>query len=110
MIAFCGLDCNKCEAFLATANNDDALRAKLAKEWTEMYNVSITPEYVNCTGCHSTGVKIHYCENLCEVRKCATGRGVSTCAECPDFSCSHLDVILKMAPDAKKMLESLRGK
>ena len=33
-IAYCGLDCEKCEARIATMNNDDALRQKVAKEWS----------------------------------------------------------------------------
>ena len=39
-IAFCGLDCEFCEARFATANNDDALRRKVAKEWSEMNGVT----------------------------------------------------------------------
>jgi len=35
-IAYCGLNCETCEARLATINNDDALREKVAKEWGEM--------------------------------------------------------------------------
>ncbi len=30
MIAFCGLDCAKCDAFKTTASNNDALRIKVA--------------------------------------------------------------------------------
>ena len=30
-IAYCGLDCEGCDARIATANNDDALREKVAK-------------------------------------------------------------------------------
>lgn len=29
MIAYCGLDCEKCDAYLATINDDQALREKL---------------------------------------------------------------------------------
>ena len=29
-IAYCGLDCEKCEAMLATINNDNELRKKVA--------------------------------------------------------------------------------
>ena len=108
MIAFCGLDCGECDAFKATANDDDALRAKVAEEWSKAYNVSILPEYINCTGCHSAGVKVHYCESMCEVRKCAVGRGLDTCAHCGDFSCSLLAEIFKMAPHAERTLLSLR--
>ena len=34
--AYCGLDCETCEARLATVNNDDALRQRVAKEWSEL--------------------------------------------------------------------------
>jgi hypothetical protein len=108
MIACCGLDCTKCDAFIATANDDDALRAKLAEEWTKAYHTTISPEHINCTGCHSTGVKLLYCESMCEVRKCATGRRLGSCAECDDFSCSLLAEIFKMAPQAERILLSLR--
>ena len=33
MIAYCGLDCRKCDAYLATINDDQALREKTAKQW-----------------------------------------------------------------------------
>ena len=35
-IAYCGLDCETCEAREATITNDDELRAKVAKEWSEL--------------------------------------------------------------------------
>ena len=30
-IVFCGLDCEKCDAYIATKNDDQALREKTAK-------------------------------------------------------------------------------
>ena len=38
MIAYCGLDCEKCDAYLATIHNDQALREKTAKLWAELNN------------------------------------------------------------------------
>ena len=38
-IAYCGLNCEACEARLATMNNDDALRRKVAREWSELNGV-----------------------------------------------------------------------
>ena len=32
-IAYCGLNCEICEARIATVNNDNTLREKVAKEW-----------------------------------------------------------------------------
>ena len=51
MIAYCGLDCGKCDAYLATLNNDGVLREKTAKAWAELNNVPIQPKDINCLGC-----------------------------------------------------------
>jgi hypothetical protein len=110
MIGYCGLDCDQCGAFIATRNNDDALRAKVAKEWATLYNAPIKPEHINCTGCQSTGVKTYYCDQMCEIRKCAMKKSVTTCAQCSDFSCSLVDEVFRIAPQAKKTLEALRKK
>ena len=34
MIACCGLDCSKCEAYLATQEDNDVKRAEVAKKWS----------------------------------------------------------------------------
>ena len=49
-IAYCGLNCETCEARLATVNNDVELRRRIAKEWSELNGVEITPEMINCVG------------------------------------------------------------
>ena len=56
MIAHCGLDCSKCDAYIATINNDDELRESVAKLWSELNGVEITPEMINCEGCRVDGV------------------------------------------------------
>ena len=48
LIAICGLDCEKCDAYIATKNNDQALRVKTAKLWAELNNAPILPEHINC--------------------------------------------------------------
>ena len=56
-IAYCGLDCEACEARLATIGDDDGLRKKVAKLWSDLNSVEITPEMINCMGCRTDGVK-----------------------------------------------------
>ncbi len=34
-IAFCGPDCEGCEVRIATVNDDDKLRRKVAENWSE---------------------------------------------------------------------------
>ena len=49
--AYCGLDCGRCEARLATVNDDDALRRRVAALWSELNGVEITAESIHCSGC-----------------------------------------------------------
>jgi len=51
LIGCCGLDCEKCDARIATLTNDNALREKTAALWTKLNGVTILPEMINCTGC-----------------------------------------------------------
>ena len=80
MIGYCGLDCEKCDAYIATVNDDQALREKTAKLWAELNNAPI--------------------------RKCALNKGVSTCGDCPDLeNCPTVGAILENNPSA---LENLK--
>lgn len=57
LIAYCGLDCEKCDARMATLNNDNELREKTAKLWSELNGAEITAEMINCVGCRVDGVE-----------------------------------------------------
>ena len=104
-IAYCGLDCERCEARKATVNNDDALRVKVAKQWSELNGVEITPGMINCAGCRVPGAKTPYCDSLCPVRQCALGRGVETCGSCPEMeSCEKVGAILANSEEARRNL------
>ena len=106
MIAYCGLDCEKCDAYIATKNNDQKLREKTAKLWAELNNAPILPEHINCQGCRVDGIKTFYCESLCEIRQCALKKGVETCGECPELeTCQTVGAVVVNNPQA---LENLR--
>ena len=106
MIAYCGLDCEQCDAYLATRNNDQALREKTAKLWSELNQTTITPEEINCEGCRVDGVKTVYCEKLCPIRLCATAKGVETCGSCSNMeNCPKVGAIISNNPSALKNLK-----
>ena len=106
MIGCCGLDCEKCDAYLATINNDDELRAKTAKLWSELNNVEILPEMINCTGCRTNGVKTYYCSDMCEIRKCVQNKKFNTCGECSNMkSCKTVEEIHSNSDDAVNNLK-----
>ena len=50
MIGYCGLDCAACDAYLATVHDDQTLREKTAKLWSELNQAAILPEHINCLG------------------------------------------------------------
>ena len=58
MIAYCGLDCEKCDAYIATVRDDQALREKTAKAWAELNHAPILPEHINCLGCPRNPIEI----------------------------------------------------
>ena len=105
-IAYCGLDCSKCDAYLATVHNDQALREKTAKLWSELNHAVILPQHIRCEGCRADGVKTLFCERLCSVRLCAVKKGVKTCGDCPEMKkCPLVGRIFAGNPEALKNLK-----
>lgn len=105
-IAYCGLDCSKCEARLATVNNDDDLRKKVSELWSRLNGVEITPEMINCEGCRIDGKKTVFCDSLCEIRRCALGKKYETCGDCAKLeACEKLSMIISDNVEAKKNLK-----
>ena len=107
-IAACGLLCNECDAFLATATNDNDWRKRLAEYWSKEYKSEINPADINCTACMTKSKpKLSHCSE-CKIRECCVSRGFENCASCPDFSCEKTEGFYKMAPQAKLVLEEIR--
>lgn len=105
-IAYCGLDCETCEARIATVNNDSDLRQKVAKEWSALNGVEITPEMIHCEGCRIDGVKTIYCASLCPIRQCALGKQYETCGSCGEMeTCKKVGAILGNNAGARKNLK-----
>ena len=106
LIAYCGMDCAECPAYLATKNNDQSLREKTAAEWTIMHDYAFTPDMINCTSCKCDGAKICYC-SMCCVRKCAIEKGVAECAACAEAAtCETIKNFNEYVAEAKKKLEA----
>ncbi|MBR4266564.1 MAG: DUF3795 domain-containing protein [Bacteroidales bacterium] len=95
MIAFCGLDCEKCDAYIATQNNDDVLRQKTADLWSKLNNIEIYPEQINCDGCRVNGRKTVFCECFCTIRRCGLQKGFDTCGDCAEMErCQKVAMII----------------
>ena len=105
LIGCCGLDCEKCDARIATLTNDNTLREKTAALWTKLNGVTITADMINCTGCRMEGAKTPFCEKLCSIHNCVRERGFDTCADCKQMDgCPTLGCI---AVNSSFVLENL---
>lgn len=105
-IAYCGLNCENCEARIATATDDNLMREKVAEEWSQLNSTTITPDMINCVGCRLDGVKTPYCETICPIRKCAIEKKVETCGDCKEMKkCDKLAAITKNNKNALKNLK-----
>jgi len=108
MIAYCGLVCTGCPAYIATQADDRAALEQVAAQWREEFNApDITVESVICDGCLVGGRKCAHCSD-CEIRACGMERGVANCAHCADYACEKLEGFFGFAPDARAVLDEVR--
>ena len=109
MIAFCGLICTECPAFIATQKDDDKEREKVAKAWSKEYKCDMRPEDINCDGCltEESDRLFSHCK-VCEIRKCGQEKEVKNCAYCDNYACEKLTKFFDMAPETKTTLAEIR--
>ena len=107
LIACCGIDCETCDARIATVTNDDKLREDTAHQWSVMFNSpDITAASINCMGCRPDGAKISQCD-VCEIRKCVQAKGFNTCGDCDELeTCKIIAPILEQVPGVRENLAS----
>jgi hypothetical protein len=110
MIAYCGITCTECPAYIATQKDDDQLRAETAKKWSEQFKVPVKPEDINCDGCVTDSDRLFGQVRICEIRKCAGSKNIENCAYCAEFPCPKLTELFGFVPQAKTTLEEIRKK
>jgi len=107
MIAYCGLTCTDCPAYLATQADDRQALERVAAQWREQFNEPrITTDAVICDGCLGDGRLSGYC-SMCQIRVCAVEREVTNCAHCADYACDKLGAFFEHAPEARALLDQL---
>lgn len=106
LIAYCGIDCEKCDARIATVNDDNDLRVKTSREWCQLNHTDqITPETINCMGCRTEGEKFYFCSHMCQIRQCASAKGFDTCGNCSQIdSCPKVGSLWENNPELRKNL------
>jgi hypothetical protein len=109
IVAYCGLVCTDCPAYIATKADDRAALERVAAGWREEYDApEITVESVICDGCPGdTGRKCSHCPE-CEIRACGVTRGIANCAHCPDYACEKLEDFFGFVPEARTTLDEIQ--
>ncbi len=109
IVAYCGLVCTDCPAYIATQADDRAALEQVAARWREEYNApDITVETVICDGCVTDdGRKCGHWSD-CEIRACGAAHGVVNCAHCADYACEKLEGFFGFVPDARAVLDGVR--
>ncbi len=107
MIAPCGFRCDWCLAFTANARtHGDRVRGSAA--WAKYYGLQVAPQRMQCRGCAGGRVEgLKYPDPKCEIRPCAAGRGVASCADCDEYPCAVLQSRLAACDE---VVERLRGR
>jgi hypothetical protein len=108
MIAYCGLVCTECPAYVATQSGEAEALQRVAEMWSQQFNETITADDCLCDGCLATTRLGSYCR-VCEIRACGVQRAVMNCAYCDDYGCEKLAKFWAAAPEAKSTLEGVRA-
>ncbi len=88
MICYCGHDCSRCRTYLATVNDDAAMRQASAKFYKDEFNHDIPLEKLRCMGGRSGDV-FEGCRH-CPFIKCCKEHGYEYCSDCPEYPCANL--------------------
>jgi len=91
MVAYCGIVCTDCDAYIATQAEDMEALQEMAAKASGQLGIEMTAADGMCDGCKATtGRQIGYCHD-CGVRSCAVQKHVETCAHCTDYPCDVVE-------------------
>ena len=96
--AICGLFCDSCAIYIGTIDDPRRLEQIAAIRGT-------TAEDIRCEGCRSS-VLGKYCRT-CQMKACATRKGIGFCSECAEYPCEILVTFQKQMPHRIELFESL---
>uniref|UniRef100_A0A7C1SDV5 DUF3795 domain-containing protein n=1 Tax=candidate division WOR-3 bacterium TaxID=2052148 RepID=A0A7C1SDV5_UNCW3 len=89
MIAWCGIDCAQCPAFIGTRTGNQELLTETARKWSTP-EWQLKPGDLICDGCVAGGRLVKFCYE-CPTRECGQKRGVKNCGWCDDYPCAALE-------------------
>ena len=107
IIAYCGIDCSACPAYVATKKDDYKELKKIAEQWSTD-SISFKPEDMYCDGCNTDKRIFIWCSE-CQTKECCSDKQLENCAYCDDYICDLLKKSLENNDAAsKEILEEIR--
>jgi hypothetical protein len=117
MIAYCGLSCITCPIYLATREKNP----KKQRREREQIVIAIkkylgeekrVEDITDCDGCKAQGGRLYSGCQKCQIRKCASEKGLKNCAYCSEYPCEKLSKFFDSEGEqagAKKRLDAIRA-
>jgi hypothetical protein len=104
IIAFCGIDCAACPAYVGTQAGDAELLAKTAAEWSSAEE-PLTAEDLICYTCLQTEKRLFKWCARCRMKDCCREKDIPNCAHCDEYACGDLKKLWDMvAPQEPRMV------
>jgi hypothetical protein len=85
LAAACGLYCGACSVYVARERGDHEALQKTSERFSQLRGRKFEPAELVCNGCLSSQLA-DTCRK-CDIRDCATEKGITHCSECADFPC-----------------------
>lgn len=109
IIAFCGIDCASCPAYVGTQTGDMELLAKTAAEWSGD-GEPLTAKDLLCSSCTQTEERLFKWCVHCKIKDCCREKEFTNCAYCDEYACDDLNKLWDMFPsqEARATLDEVR--
>lgn len=97
MKAYCGINCETCDTYIATKNSDNSMKLLIAEKWGNMYNKEFCVDEIYCEGCKSD--KLFAVCSGCDIKKCNIDKKIQCCRECDSHPCDRIQRFYKYQED-----------
>jgi hypothetical protein len=116
MIAYCGLNCATCQIYLATRETDPEKQRQMREQIVIAIKKYLGEEkrledITDCDGCKAQGGRLYSGCQKCQIRKCASQKGLENCAYCSEYACEKLSRFFDSEGEqagAQKRLDAIR--
>ena len=118
MIAYCGLNCSTCQIYLATREMDPEKQRRMREQIVIAIKKYLGEEkrledITDCDGCKAQSGRLYSNCQKCQIRKCASEKGLENCAYCSEYPCEKLSKFFESEGEqagAKKRLDAIKAR